>query len=228
MSLYVGASLLEMRLSSLRRATHSSMSTSHWSVKSGIVAFDSAMRLAIVCWVRPSSTVLVSPFARMGSGRDDGGCASAAGVASLGGATPPAAAAWRSLAPAWAAAAQRSEVHAALARHPPCERRGSRTLRRSPSLRRRGRRPGRGGCAAVGALLARRGRELLRRGRARPPAFSAWHAAAHRRAIRRRSSAARLAAGWGGGGGIADPGDELSDGERVALARDRLQHALLV
>ena len=39
------------------------MSTSICSVKSGIVALDSAIRRAIVCCVRDSSTVVVSPFA---------------------------------------------------------------------------------------------------------------------------------------------------------------------
>ena len=39
------------------------MSTSIWSVKSGIVAFDSAIRRAIVCWVRDSSMPVVSPLA---------------------------------------------------------------------------------------------------------------------------------------------------------------------
>ncbi len=39
------------------------MSTSAVSVKSGIVAFDSAIRRAIVRCVRDSSTVVVSPLA---------------------------------------------------------------------------------------------------------------------------------------------------------------------
>ena len=63
MSLYVGASSGERRLSSERSATHRSMSISACSEKSGIVAFDSAIRRAIVCWVRVSSTTVVSPLA---------------------------------------------------------------------------------------------------------------------------------------------------------------------
>ena len=51
------------RLSSARSATHPSMSTSICSEKSGIVAFDSAIRRAIVACVRLSSTTVVSPFA---------------------------------------------------------------------------------------------------------------------------------------------------------------------
>ena len=39
---------------------HASMSTSICSVKSGIVALDSAIRRAIVCWVRESSTTSCS------------------------------------------------------------------------------------------------------------------------------------------------------------------------
>ncbi len=39
------------------------MSMSVWSAKCGIVAFDSAIRRAIVCWVRDSSTSVVSPLA---------------------------------------------------------------------------------------------------------------------------------------------------------------------
>ena len=46
-----------------RRRTHSSMSTSIWTLKSGIVAFDSAIRRATVCWSFVSSTSVVSPFA---------------------------------------------------------------------------------------------------------------------------------------------------------------------
>ena len=65
MSLYVGPPRRgrQRRFSSARSVTHASMSTSIWSVKSGIVAFDSAIRRAIVCWVRVSSTTVVSPLA---------------------------------------------------------------------------------------------------------------------------------------------------------------------
>ena len=75
MSLYVGASAWPMRFSSVRSATHASMSTSACSAKSGIVAFDSAIRRAIVCCVRVSSTVVVSPLAVVTSGRRCGGWA---------------------------------------------------------------------------------------------------------------------------------------------------------
>ncbi len=63
MSLYVGVCMLDMPLSSARSLTHSSMSTSLCSVKSGIVAFDSAIRRAIVCCMRDSATVVVWPLA---------------------------------------------------------------------------------------------------------------------------------------------------------------------
>ena len=63
MSLYVGASAWPRDFSSERSATHASMSISVWSVNSGIVAFASAIRRAIVCWVRVSSTIVVSPLA---------------------------------------------------------------------------------------------------------------------------------------------------------------------
>ena len=53
----------DSRPSSERSATQASMSTSICSEKSGIVAFDSAIRRAIVAWVRVSSTTVVSPFA---------------------------------------------------------------------------------------------------------------------------------------------------------------------
>ena len=50
------------RFSSARSATHASMSTSICSEKSGIVAFDSAIRRAIVAWVRVSSTTSSPPW----------------------------------------------------------------------------------------------------------------------------------------------------------------------
>ena len=59
-------------------------------MKSGIVAFDSAIRRAIVCCVRFSSTIVVSPLAvatRSSSEASDtgvGGAPALAGAASLG------------------------------------------------------------------------------------------------------------------------------------------------
>ena len=71
-------------LSSPRSATHASMSISICSANSGIVAFDSAIRRAIVCCVRVSSTIVVSPFAVAtpragcrGAGGASGACAAA-------------------------------------------------------------------------------------------------------------------------------------------------------
>src|SRR6478672_8096640 len=69
MSLYVGAAGESPSperascTSSPRSAMHASMSTSTCREKSGTVALDSAIRRAIVCWVRVSSTVVVAPLA---------------------------------------------------------------------------------------------------------------------------------------------------------------------
>src|SRR5450759_1220034 len=99
MSLYVGAVAWPSPFSSARSATQRSMSTSACSVKSGIVALDSAIRLAIVRWRRDSSQVVVSPFALATSspvvvsplapatsltGGVDGGCGGAGASAGAG------------------------------------------------------------------------------------------------------------------------------------------------
>ena len=76
MSLYVGVGCASPAgpacasvFSSARSSTQRSMSTSALSAKSGIVALDSAILRAIVCCVRDSSTVVVSPFARATASR---------------------------------------------------------------------------------------------------------------------------------------------------------------
>ena len=83
MSLYVGASAWPSDFNSARSATHASMSISVCSVNSGIVAFASAIRRAIVCWVRVSSRIVVSPLAVLTRRRS-----ALAGGATAAGATP--------------------------------------------------------------------------------------------------------------------------------------------
>ena len=157
------------------------MSTSICSEKSGIVAFDSAILRAIVCWVRVSSTIVVSPLAVVTPDTGVGANAAAASSCSLADAPPtpsgafpptlptlalaaPAAAACSStsaftIRPTRAAARHSMQVDAAVLRDPLRKRRGLDvlalvgfvTVRNRLGYRRR-RRLSKGNCACAAVL----------------------------------------------------------------------------
>ena len=95
-------------LSCLRNSTASPMSTSSVRTNSGAVALDSAIRRAIVCWSRVSSSIVVSPlpvvaspdlaagFAASASGAGSVGRASSCSAGASSAGAPFLAAAWTS------------------------------------------------------------------------------------------------------------------------------------
>src|SRR3954468_21822544 len=95
MSLYDGTGVSCCSASVLswsRSATAPSMSTSVDSVKCGIVAFDSAIRRAMICWIREGSSTVTSPLpvspagAFVGSGSRSSSSAAGCSSASAAGA----------------------------------------------------------------------------------------------------------------------------------------------
>ncbi len=239
MSLYVGTTSRPNCFSCARRSTAPSMSISMSSVKSGIVALDSAIRRATTCCVRVSSATTTSPLAATAPAR--GAPSSAGGVSAGlrpagGGVVGPATGADPARGggldvgahhpPAGTAAGQPAQLHPELARDATGQRRGSNALAgryrggavvAAPRAGGDGRR---GGCRDRGGGDGRRGGSRDRGG-AGGRCGGVGAALSRRRLGGGARTAAVLAT-------AADVGDDRTDRQRRSLGRHDLQDAVEV